>query len=180
MVVQPEEPDTEREVEIFAGEPDPEDPRVYSPEKIEKRAQVMALRLAGLSLSQIAQQMNVTPSAVRQMIDITLADQDRERVEAMREVENLRLDRMQQAVWADAISGDHKAIRTFLQISARRSKLNGLDAPVKIDLNLSVRKDMEVALAELERVVLGEVISVRSDDGGGDDEGYEGSEESGE
>ena len=45
------------------------------------------------------------------------------------------------------LNGEDKAIDTFLRISQRRARLNGLDAPQKLDLNLSIRQEMEELLA---------------------------------
>jgi hypothetical protein len=84
-------------------------------------------------------------------------------VDEMRELENARLDRAQTAIWTKVLNGDLKALDAFLKISQRRARLNGLDAPTKIDLKIGIRAEMEAALSELENVVLGEVIS-RSDE----------------
>jgi hypothetical protein len=49
----------------------------------------------------------------------------------------------------------------FLRLSARRARLYGMDAPTQIALSVNIKAEMEAALDDLERVVLGEVI--RSD-----------------
>jgi hypothetical protein len=49
-------------------------------------------------------------------------------------VEGERLDAMQRAVWAAAISGDTDAIKSVLAIMARRARLFGLDMPAKVDV----------------------------------------------
>jgi hypothetical protein len=82
--------------------------------------------------------------------------------EQMRAVENARLDRAQAAIWAKVLAGDINAGRLFLAISARRSAMNGLDAPKRFELSANVRVEMEQALADLHQVVLGEVVDVGS------------------
>ena len=45
-----------------------------------------------------------------------------------------RLDHLTSAVWLDAMSGSDKAVSSVLRIMERRSKLMGLDAPVRHEL----------------------------------------------
>ena len=78
--------------------------------------------------------------------------------EGLRAIENERLDVAEAAIWDAVKEGDLKAIAMFLRISARRSRMNGMDAPVRVDLPLGIRAEMEAKLAELRDVVLGEVI----------------------
>ena len=75
-----------------------------------------------------------------------------------RTLENLRLDRVQAAIWPKVLAGDTKAIDTFLRISQRRARLNGLDAPLDVSVSVSIRHEMQTALEQLEQVVLGQVI----------------------
>jgi hypothetical protein len=62
--------------------------------------------------------------------------------EQMRALENARLDRAQAAVWSQVLAGDYRAVITFLQISGRRAKLNGLDYPASLVISPNVRVDM--------------------------------------
>jgi hypothetical protein len=78
--------------------------------------------------------------------------------EELRAQENERLDVAEAAIWESVKEGDLKAIAMFLRISARRSRMNGMDAPVRVDLSVGVRAEMEAKLAELRTIVLGEVI----------------------
>ena len=52
----------------------------------------------------------------------------------------------------------------FLQISACRARLNGLDSPAPVVLSPNVRGEMERALAELEQVVMAGEAELVSDD----------------
>jgi DNA-binding CsgD family transcriptional regulator len=118
-----------------------------------RRAEALTLRMAGLSDEQIAERMNMTESGARQLIERTLTRAVNQSVAQDRQLENLRLDRAQAAIWPDVLKGDLKAINTYLKISSERSKLNGLYAPTKIDLGVSIRSEMERALADLEQHV---------------------------
>jgi len=123
-----------------------------------QRAEVLSLLMAGLSYDQIAERQGVSNADVRGIIERALASETNTGVATMRAVENARLDRAQAAIWTKVLEGDQKAIQTFLRISQRRSRLNGLDAPMQIELSGSVRFEMEQALNELQEIVLGEVI----------------------
>jgi hypothetical protein len=125
-----------------------------------KRVEAMSLRLAGLTWEQIGDRLQISTEAARQIVQTALDRATHDRVEALREIENARLDRAQAAIWTKVLEGDLKAVDTFLRISQRRSKMNGLDAPTKIDLGVTIKQEMEAALQELEAVVMGEVISV--------------------
>lgn len=125
-----------------------------------RRTEALAMRMAGLSHDQIGERLGISTDGARDMINRTLARAESRVVEAEREIENARLDRAQAAIWSRVLDGDLKAIDSFLRLSQRRAKMNGLDAPTKIDLSVGVRQEMEQALSELHRVVLGEVIHV--------------------
>ena len=77
----------------------------------------------------------------------------------MRELEGARLDRAQAAIWTQVLEGDVKAVESFLRISQRRAKLFGLDAPTAVNVNVGIRMEMEQALDQLQKVVLGKVVN---------------------
>ena len=129
-----------------------------------RRAEALAYKLAGLPNAQIAERMGVSESGVIDLINRTLERATNKAAEEMRDIENARLDRAQAAIWTKVLAGDTKAVDTFLRISQRRARLNGLDAPTSINLSVSVRQEMEAALATLENVVLGQVISSSTDE----------------
>ena len=124
-----------------------------------RRVEALSLRLAGFSLEQIADRMELSISGVRDLVNRTLERAENTGVEEMRDIENARLDRAQAAIWDKVLRGEEKAVDTFLRISQRRARLNGLDMPTKVDLTMSIKQEMEQALARLENVVLGEVIA---------------------
>lgn len=127
-----------------------------------RRIEAMSLKLAGASYEAIGERLGIAPQSVRALISRNLERADNRLVEEMRAIENARLDRAQAAIWKRVLDGELDAVRTYLQISARRAKMNGLDAPQRIALSANVRVEMEQALDELKHVVLGEVVD---DDG---------------
>jgi hypothetical protein len=106
--------------------------------------------------------MGIEPDSVRHLINRTLATAENRAVEEMRELENARLDRAQVAIWPNVLVGDYRAVMVFLQISQRRAKLNGLDAPASVVISPDVRGEMERALSDLQQV-LGMVADDRAD-----------------
>lgn len=136
-----------------------------------KRIEVMSLRLAGLNDDQIAERVGVSQQAVSGMIQRHLERASNPLVEQLRGLENERLDRAQAAIWPAVLRGEIPAVRTFLSLSQRRATMNGLDAPKRVALSASVRVEMEQALADLNEVVLGEVIGEVIEDGPGTDPG---------
>lgn len=131
------------------------------------RIRAVSLRLAGLSYDQIAEQAGYSDrSTARHAVMRALDRAEEANVGELRTVENHRLDRAQAAIWPAVLRGDTKAVDTFLRLSARRSRLNGLDAPQVLEVSSPARVALEDALGQLREVVLGQVI----EEGDGDDD----------
>jgi transposase len=122
-------------------------------ERDANRIEALSLRLAGFSFDQIATRLDVSVPTVIHYISGSLEKAENRQVAQMREVENKRLDRAQLSIWESVLKGDLKAIDAFLKISRERSKINGMYAPTKIDMNVGIRHEMESALADLERLM---------------------------
>jgi hypothetical protein len=98
--------------------------------------QGIRLRKAGLTYDQIAAQLNWhSRQAAHAAITGALAAERRESVDELRVVEDLRLDDMLRAIYAEALKGGFGAIDRVLKIMERRSKLWGLDAPVRTEVS---------------------------------------------
>lgn len=96
----------------------------------------MALRLAGASYKDIADALGYSdPSSAHDVIMQTLSRINFHNAKELRAIENARLDRAQQAIWAQVLDGELGAVKTFLKLAERRAKLNGLDAPQKIQVS---------------------------------------------
>lgn len=134
-----------------------------------RQNEALTLRMAGLSYAQVGDRLGITPTAATDLVNRTLLKQKTPPVEEFRALENMRLDRAQAAIWPAVLQGDLKAVDAYLRISMARRRMNGLDAPMEINVAIQVRQEMEQALAELERTVLGNVVLgevLSSDDDG--------------
>lgn len=92
-----------------------------------------------------------------------------ENATALREVENLKLDDDEVELLALRDDTEQeprvriRAIEARLRLSARRSRMNGLDAPVQVQLSAGVAAELEDALSEWEDAVAGEVTAVHEE-----------------
>jgi hypothetical protein len=104
-----------------------------------RRAQAIALRLAGMNDDTIAERLGyASRQAASKDIHRALEAnrlEEQQQVETLRYVEGQRLDRLQAAVWAKAAKGDLKAVETVLKVMAQRTRLFGLDAPVRAEVS---------------------------------------------
>lgn len=124
-----------------------------------RRVEAVSLRLAGMTYEQISERLDISNEQARRLVRQSLENAENSVAQDMRDIENARLDRAQSAIWSNVLRGDLKSIDVFLRISSARRKLNGLDAPAKLDVNMTIREEMNQALADLEHLVLeGEVV----------------------
>ncbi|UQS95215.1 hypothetical protein Pam4_72 [Pseudanabaena phage Pam4] len=131
---------------------------------------LLTLRTQGLTYEQIAEQTGYADaSGARHALLRALARHEAENVSELRAIENMRLDadeRTLRAIIADRASTPEQRMRAVdarTRLSARRARLNGLDAPVAVSLSPGVQAELESVLAEVEDLVLGEVSDVRDD-----------------
>lgn len=124
-----------------------------------KRMEALSLRMAGLTYAQIATRLNISEQGAMDLVTRTLERAENLAAREMRELEGARLDRAQAAIWTQVLEGDVKAVESFLRISQRRAKLFGLDAPTAVNVNVGIRMEMEQALDQLQKVVLGKVVN---------------------
>lgn len=102
----------------------------------ERRRKAVEMRLSGLDWQSIADKLKYASRGAAQK-DVSRAVEllTKEVVTAaaeLRDLELLRLDRLQAAMWQDAMNGDSQAVRAILRIMDRRAKLLGLDTPKTI------------------------------------------------
>jgi hypothetical protein len=106
----------------------------------ERRIRAFELRKAGYSLREIGHRLEVSHMTIKEDIDTVLAElteKQQAKAEQYRAIELERLDVMVRSIWPFVMAGSAGAIDTALKISTRRSKLLGLDAPPKPQLNLT-------------------------------------------
>lgn len=103
--------------------------------KLERAAQALELRKQGWQFPEIAEALGVsTPCAfkyVNQYLE-QLRKQAKSSAEELRDLELHRMDDMQNALWEKVLKGDRDSIQSVIKISERRSKLLGLDKPLKV------------------------------------------------
>lgn len=120
----------------------------------ERRTQAVQLRIAGASWDTIARQCGyasrgAASTDVTRAMEAATAEACRN-ADVLRHMEITRLDRLQQAFWAEAIKGDADAARTVLGIIDRRCKLLGLSAPAKLEVVTLGAVEAEIARLEAE------------------------------
>ncbi|GAA4085398.1 hypothetical protein [Actinomadura miaoliensis] len=118
-----------------------------------RRAKAIQLRLAGVPLDKIAEQLEYSSrAAVSKDIARALEANTSElagRSAELRATELERLDRLQAAAWGKALQGDLEAGNFCLRLIDRRIRLLGLDTPVRADLTIHQVDPADTALAEL-------------------------------
>jgi len=95
----------------------------------ERRLRAVELRKAGLTLEQIACQLNSSKSTIDRDLKRTLHEihtQTQDAIQDMRDLENIRLESLLRSVWPKAIAGHLGALDTALKIHEKIVKLNGL------------------------------------------------------
>jgi hypothetical protein len=136
--------------------------RRTEPRMIEARMredQAISLRLAGLTLQQIADQLGFADhTAAIKAIDRALARAaPPDDVDQLRQVEAARLDRLIAARWQAALQGDDKAVASVVQLIARRCRLLGLDRPVQLEAKV---EHVEVTPIDVELALLAAQLGV--------------------
>lgn len=99
-------------------------------------ARVYELRIQGNTFEQIASEVGFSgPSGAWQAYQRIKGEWIFESVDEARQLELMRLDELQVAVWDRAINGELPATHCVLKIMDRRAKLLGLDKPEKVEVN---------------------------------------------
>lgn len=92
-----------------------------------KRAIAFNLRKVGIPTDVIAQKLGLTEGSVHNAVRQFIKEHQPERdVNAVIDMELLRLDELQAVCWQTAKQGDLKAIETILKIMSQRAKLLGI------------------------------------------------------
>lgn len=103
----------------------------------ERRRRAVAMRLAGMDWQSIADQLGYNSrGAACQDVTRALERNRREEaaaVEELRQVTVMRYDTLQAAFWPQALEGDVKAAEIVLKCIAGRAKIEGIEAPSKIE-----------------------------------------------
>jgi len=126
-----------------------------SPERVhaaENRKKAVELRVQGASFAAIGRALGVSTVMAHNYIKKELAElaaATRESTDSLRQMELLRLDRMELSLWDQAINDkEFGAVDRVLKIMERRAKLMGLDAPATINKNITITEQDRIMLVE--------------------------------
>jgi len=144
------------------------------PEALERQRRALELKIAGATYREIAATLGYNDgSAAYKAVQAGKRLGFAEPAAELRKIESDRLDRLQRAIWTQAVKGDLPAINTALKISDQRAKLLGLNAPQRTDVTIklddqlaaqvvaviqAVLGDPELALTAAQRTVAGEIV----------------------
>lgn len=95
-------------------------------ERATRRQEALALRRAGIGIDLIARRFHVHESTIYAWCREAIRDIPREEADELRLMELDRLDALQQAVWADAMRGDPRAVDRVLHVMDQRARYLGL------------------------------------------------------
>lgn len=116
-----------------------------------RQADAIKLRVTGATLQQIADSLGyATPSGAHQAIMAGLREILPEQLRADgRRLELAKLDRLEMANWPKALAGDEKAAAVILRCVDTRVKINGLAAPVQVDMRVRDGEMVRVEVLDL-------------------------------
>lgn len=116
-----------------------------TPAVLEKEIQIIELRRAGVTWEKIAREVGFkNASGAYKMYQRAAERMVRPHLEEYRDMQLDRLERMHMAVWPRAKDGDLRAIDTALRIGDREAKLLGLEAPTKIQAEVTVYEGQQL------------------------------------
>ncbi|MCY0957724.1 hypothetical protein [Streptomyces sp. H27-H5] len=134
----------------------------------ERRRKAVSMRLAGVDWQTITEQLgyrdrNTACKDVRRAL-AAARKAEAEEVEALKAMTVLRYDRLQAAFWSKALKGDAKAAEVVIKIIAGRSRIEGTEAPVRMNVDAQRLGDEIMALIHSEA---GDAEGAPDDDGRG-------------
>lgn len=132
--------------------------KTIPPEQFDKENAVLELRRSGETWSRIAEVVGYANASGAQKAYVRVVNRvQREPVEAMRDLELDRLDRLQRTYWKDAVvNQNQKAALLILKIIDQRAKIAGLYAPTKIQaevINYDGLSDMDRQLDAIKHLI---------------------------
>jgi hypothetical protein len=116
-------------------------------ERIAARDRVaVRLKLSGATYADIADHLGFkATSSAYEAVQRELRRTRQEPADELRQIELLRLDRVQMSLWAVLTQSNvdfdtlQRATLRFIQLSKRRAELLGLDAPKRVDITQQIR-----------------------------------------
>ena len=116
-----------------------------SPAVLEKEIKIIELRRAGVTWEKIALEVGFrNASGAYKMYQRAAERMVRPHLEEYRDMQLDRLERMHMAVWPRAKDGDLRAIDTALRIADREANLLNLNAPIKVQAEVTVYEGQQL------------------------------------
>jgi hypothetical protein len=110
-------------------------------EVLDKGRQAVEFRLAGLTFEEIADRLGYADrSSAKKAVDRILMKTIKEPAEEYRALVLGRLEYVIRSDWPKMRAGDYQASRVVLRALQQEANLLGLDAPVKINVGLLVKR----------------------------------------
>lgn len=130
-------------------------------EAVDKEKASLDLRRAGFTYREIADTLTISVGAAHAYVKTGMMraiEECKESGSLVRAQELDRIDRMQRAVWKQAIEGDMQAIATVLRLMERRAALLNIDAPKSFHIeegNGKSKKGLSAIYADLKESLVG-------------------------
>lgn len=126
---------------------------------LDRRRLATELRAAGASFDAIGERLGMTKSGAWRLVHRPLQAAIVANVDAIREREGGKLDQAEAAIWPRVLEGELPAVDVFLRVAARRSRLFGLDAPVRVEGSMD-RDALYALLQQRVREVVGRPAAI--------------------
>jgi Zn-dependent oligopeptidase len=128
--------------------------RANPADRAEQQVEAYTLRLAGLSLREIAARMEVSHTHVANLIR---AECEERVLPLADEVRQMEIDRFDSWLWKlhEQIEAGHQVARNIevaVKVSERRARLLGVDAPAQAEVNTTVQHKPNEVLELIEQV----------------------------
>lgn len=125
------------------------------PEKLALGVVILNRVMKGQTLRTIEAELNIPRATVARYRDKALDAIVLPTVDAARKEELDRLEKLMEAVWPTALTGDKDAIASYMKISERRAKLLGMDSPIQIESTVveitAAERELQDMLAQADR-----------------------------
>lgn len=132
--------------------------------RAERDAKAVELRRAGMTWDAIARTLGYSDSGhAHGAFRRYMANYPREAVEDLRQLELDRLDAMQHAIWPRVLdatdSNQHWAMDRALKIQDQRSRLMGLNKPVRQEVTVLTESTVDTAIAALKEQLAAQALA---------------------
>lgn len=119
-----------------------------------REARAVTLRVAGLTLDQIAEAVGYShKGTASKAITRALAKERSESVDQLRQIHHARIEALLRAVMGPALNGDLQAVETARRLLAESARLHGLNAPDRVVVSDAAREELDALVTELETML---------------------------